>query len=229
MNAPDARIQLILDHQRWAASVAWGLVRTLGGNQDADDLMQDAYVGLCKAARAYNPAVGVAFITFALPRVRGEVLDRIRDADTLSRSDRRAWTARARAISAFEAAHGRRPEEHELAEILDLTVRQLRSLEQRVARIEFVVPLDADRDDELAGTHLDVADERVAREFADIDLGDLRQSLPARERVVLWLADEGCRLREIGAVLGVTEARACQIRARALRRVAESLELASAA
>lgn len=84
------RDALILEHLAWCRSVAYTALRRMPLSVERDDVTQDAYIGLVKAARAFDPARGVPFQAFALIRIRGEIADQLREADPLYRSERRA-------------------------------------------------------------------------------------------------------------------------------------------
>ena len=182
--------QLVVEHLDWCRRIALKYARGFPSEIDFDDVIQDAYVGLIKAARSFDPARGVPFRGHAISRVRGEIADRLRQ----------------------QAPGPRRKLRTPAEEALVLTLRF-------PLRLDEELDLDEVMNGQTLVTH-EVRDVAAEHAFADVAIRDLTSRLPPRERLVLGMSDEGYTQPEIGAVLNVTASRVCQLRARAHQRLA---------
>ncbi len=205
-----------------AGRVAVGLPQSV----DQADLVSYGIFGLIDAIEKFDPARGFKFETYAIARIKGNILDELRSIDWVPRSVRAKARSIEKAYSKLEGQLHRTPSEHELAAELDLTDSQLQSA---LSQISFVgiVALDemlssGDRGDgitlgdTIADQGAGPVDAYEVEEMRSI-LGDAIARLPEREKVVLTLYYyEGLTLAEIGSVLGVTESRVCQIHTKAV-------------
>jgi len=218
-----AREQIITSYAYLAKYVVDRLSFSVVGAASYDDLIGHAVVGLIEAVEKFEPERGLKFETFAIPRVRGAVIDALRNLDWAPRSVRKDEADLRRAIAVAEAELCRPPTDKELADRLDITVSELEdklalvgrssllSLDETLsAGIEISSP-DAFEDDPYVAAQ---KEERAGLLAEAID------ALPERERLVvsLYYAD-GLTLREIAEVLGVTESRVCQLHAKATLRL----------
>jgi len=204
--------------------VARKLARRLADDADVDELVSAGTLGLMSAAESFDPGRGLAFSTFAVPRIRGAMLDELRRQDHVPRSVRRKTRSMGQARESLMHALG-----------VDCT-----TLFRWTADVENAVhlPLDghsrASRDErltraELLGSDDELPDERLAREDEIAALRDAMLALDDQERTVLALYYfEELRSREIGELLGVSESRVSQLRARALSRLRGALSPALA-
>jgi RNA polymerase sigma factor for flagellar operon FliA len=217
--------------------VARKLARRLADEADVDELVSAGTLGLMSAAESFDPGRGLAFSTFAVPRIRGAMLDELRRQDHVPRSVRRKTRSMAQARESLMHALGRDPSSHEVADALGV---DRATLFRWSADVENAVhlPLDghsrASRDErltraELLGSDDELPDERIAREEEIAGLRDAMLGLDDQERTVLALYYfEELRSREIGELLGVSESRVSQLRARALSRLRGALSPALA-
>jgi RNA polymerase sigma factor for flagellar operon FliA len=192
----------------------------LPGHVSRDDLTSAGMMALAQAARGFDPERGVPFARFATLRIRGALIDELRNHDWASRSVRIKARQRAAAEEALSATLGRHPTNKELAAHLGVSVIELASVEEDVHR-SVVLSLQGFAD---AGTlegmlpHQDPGPEDVLliRERASY-LVDSVNALPERLRVVVqgYFFEER-PMAEIAAELGVTESRISQMRAEAL-------------
>jgi RNA polymerase sigma factor for flagellar operon FliA len=192
----------------------------LPGHVSRDDLTSAGMMALAQAARGFDPERGVPFARFATLRIRGALIDELRNHDWASRSVRIKARQRAAAEEALSATLGRHPTNKELAAHLGVSVIELASVEEDVHR-SVVLSLQGFAD---AGTlegmlpHQDPGPEEVLlnRERASY-LVDSVNALPERLRVVVqgYFFEER-PMAEIAAELGVTESRISQMRAEAL-------------
>jgi RNA polymerase sigma factor FliA len=199
--------------RRIAAQVAAGLPACV----ELSDLVQTGMMGLLDAARRYQSTQGAQFETYAVQRIRGAILDGLRQCDWVPRAVRASKRRVAAMISRLEQKNGRRPGESELAEALGLDLIEY----QRVAddsHARQIVSYDDFGDDEdsflarhctgLDGDPLDILESRKLREA----IVQAIEELPEREKLAMSLYyEQELGLQEIGKVLGVSESRVCQI------------------
>jgi len=215
------RDQLIVHYSPLVKYVAGRMATGLPQNVDQADLVSYGIFGLIDAIDKFDPERGFKFETYAIARIKGNILDELRSIDWVPRSVRAKARAMEKAYAKLEAELHRTPTDRELAEELDLTDDQLQTT---LSQISFtgLVALDemlsaGDRGDAvtLGDTLADQAPGPVAayevEEMRHI-LADAISRLPERERTVLSLYYyEGLTLAEIGSILGVTESRVSQI------------------
>jgi RNA polymerase sigma factor FliA len=221
-----ARDELILHYAPLVHVVAGRLASGAPRHVDRSDLVSYGVFGLIDAIDKFDPGRGHRFETYAIARIKGHIVDELRSYDWVPRSVR----AKARAIDvahrSLEAQLHRAPTDHELAEALGLTERELQRALSQVSLVNIVTfdaTLGAAVDGEgglTVGDLLEAPDEgpghRVERDELRRALAAAIESLPPRERdVVALYYHDGLTLAEIGAVLGVTESRACQIHGKA--------------
>jgi len=223
-----ARDALLAEHVGLVHFVARQLARRLSSEADFGELLGAGTLGLIGALESFDPSRGLAFSTFAAPRIRGAILDELRRFDHVSRSVRRK--ARELAMAREELSHtlGRRPVDRELAARLDLDIPRVWRWEAEIAGAA-LVPLERTTGDEddRRGSLTDVlfdeapgADDLLNREQELALLHQAIAQLNAQERTVLTLCYyEELKLHEIATVLGVTESRVSQIRTKALVRL----------
>ena len=205
---------------------------------EIDELVSAGTVGLVQALEGYDPARGFAFSTYALPRIRGAMLDELRRRDWMPRTVRTRARRMEQARATLAHRLGRRPGESELAEALEIDVDTLRHWSAESGERTWIA-LDARRRNEWSedSAHEAIADPAhvpLDQELIDREaLEGLRMAVDAmaeRDRLVLTLSFyEELTLRQIGEVLRITESRVSQIRTRALLRLREALEAREAA
>jgi RNA polymerase sigma factor for flagellar operon FliA len=187
------------------------LVARTGARGSYDDLRSAGAVGLVEAARRFDPARGASFATFAEHRVRGAMVDELRRADHLPRGLRRRAGDLAEARGKLAGTLGREASLGEVAAELGLDAGEAgaaASLLGPAPTLESILP-------SLAGG--EAPDEALLRAESVSRLADAVEQLPERLRVVLSLRYyEDLTLSEVGAVLGVSEPRACQLHGEAL-------------
>ena len=204
--------------------IAYHLLARLSGLAQVEDLIQVGMIGLLDAVRNYDPAQGASFETYATIRIRGAMLDEARRGDWAPRSVHRRARQAAEAIRAIESATGREARDHEVAEALDLTLTEYQQLLQdskgaRLLSLDEMSATDETFADRLSSPQPDPSEILQAQQLTD-RVAQMIGNLPERERLVLSLYyDEELNLREIGAVMGVSESRISQIHTQALLRL----------
>ena len=218
-NDPGLRNRLVLQYAPLVKYVAGRLRTRMPDSVDQDDLVSDGVLGLMDAIERFEPARGLSFQTFAVPRIRGSIIDGMRSMDFVPRSVRDKLRLVHRAQVTLEERLGRAPEDTELAREVGIPVQQLRDL-SRQANSNHANLDDFDLADELASA----ADHHVEQGDVNESLMRVVDQLVERDQVIIALYYfEGLTLAEIGRVLGVTESRVSQVHRRATNTLREKL------
>jgi RNA polymerase sigma factor for flagellar operon FliA len=224
--------QWIVDHLPLVRHVVQKVVGTLGRARDEDDLISAGTVGLVKAARAYDASKHAEFKTYAYIRIRGAVIDELRNRSWVSANVHRLVRKIRRAYERLLAAHGRVPTDEQLAAQAGVPLdKYYRTLEE--ARCQHFLSIHGLSDDGPSLGCLVPADttptpesEAQRREMVD-RLTRAIHELPERERKLLILYyDRDLTMKEVAEVLEITESRVSQVHASALMKL--SLRLRSA-
>jgi RNA polymerase sigma factor for flagellar operon FliA len=204
---------------------------------DRSELVAAGTLGLVEAARRYDPAVGVPFARYATRRVRGAVLDVLRQSDWAPRSVRALHRRVEAAEQELATRSGRRPDDDELASRAGLSVEGLVDLRRRVQQ-GVVMALDQSFDDGDGGSGADrLHDRSSSTPDEDIESAELRgyvrdavRHLPERHRIVaVGLYLEGKSFEELADLLGVCPSRISQLRTEAVNMVRDGVEAQFAA
>jgi RNA polymerase sigma factor for flagellar operon FliA len=236
------RDRLILTYAPLVKYVAGRLGSGLPAHVDEGDLVSYGLLGLIGAIERYDPARDVKFETYAMARIKGQIIDELRSMDWVPRSVRARARQIERAIGELEARLGRAPTDEEISKKLGITEEELEESLGEIARSSIAaldelwtvsgsgggdqVALIDTIEDESApdpqGT-LSVTEQKEA-------LADAIARLPEREKLVVTLYYyEELTLREIGEVLGVTESRVSQLHTKAILRLKAHIASAGAA
>ena len=194
---------------------------------ELDDLIQAGTVGLLEAMQRFTDGQGATFATFASQRIRGAMLDELRSRDWLPRSVRRNARAIDETVRRLEQEKGRPAEESEIAAALDMSMEEYRRVLSDTNSGE-LLPFE-----DLMAEGGEARLEKRATEspFAQL-LDDERrellieaiEALPEREKMLMALYyQESLNLKEIGAVMGVSESRVCQLHSQAVSRLRAKL------
>lgn len=221
---PRAREWLVVNYSGLVKFVAGRLGAGLPKSVDTADLVSAGVFGLMDAIDKFDPNHGVKFETYAVPRIRGAILDSLRALDWVPRSVRSRSRSVQNAISELEHTLGRAPNEEEIAAHLEIAVEELQKWLSDIAS-GTVGPLDHLVGD--AAPRTEAADAAIEdRSMRDHMRAEIKK-LPDRERTVLVLYyDENLTLSEIGEVLGVTESRVSQIHSKAVLQLRSRLAAA---
>ena len=213
------RNRLVLQYAPLVKYVAGRLRTRMPESVDQDDLVSDGVLGLMDAIERFEPARGLSFQTFAVPRIRGAIIDGMRSMDFVPRSVRDKLRTVSRAQVVLEERLGRVPEDHEVAREVGIPLQQLRDL-SRQGNSNHANLDDFDLADELSSA----ADHPVEQGDVNASLMRVVDQLGERDQVIIALYYfEGLTLAEIGQVLGVTESRVSQVHRRATTSLREKL------
>ncbi len=220
------RNQLVLHYSPLVKYVAGRVRSGLPQSVESADLVSEGVIGLMDAVEKFEPERGLQFQTYAVPRIRGAIIDSIRASDWVPRSIRTLQRTVEQAREALQHRLNRMPTDVELCELAGVTPADLRKLRERPSNVS-----SAD-DDELAAIDDLAPAVDDALEHADTRAALLKalRELPERDQIVITLYFfEGLTLSEIGQVLSVTESRVSQLRSRATSALRHSLAQALAA
>ena len=132
------REALIRQHVPLVRRLAHHMIAKLPPNIELDDLIQVGMIGLTEALSRYEAAQGVQFETFATQRIRGAMLDELREGDWMSRSSRKSQKDIEKAVQRVEQRLGRSPLESEIAAEMDMTLVDYQSLLGKVRGTQLV-------------------------------------------------------------------------------------------
>ena len=228
-----AREGLITEYAYLAKYAVDRLNLSPSGALGYEDLVGHAVVGLIDAIEKFDPDRNVKFETYALTRIRGEVIDIIRSLDWTPRSVRKNETVLRDAYARLEMQFKRPPTDNEVANYLDIEVVEFEKILTDVGQ-SALLSLDemiASGGDILARADDEYDDPASCAERSDQkrQLAKAIDELPEREKQVVALYYyENLTQKEIAAVLGVTESRVCQIHTKAVLRLSGKLSRTSA-
>jgi len=206
---------------------------------DYDDLVGWGIEGLIDAIDRFDPDRGVKFKTYAIIRIRGAIYDKLREMDWIPRSVRQVEKEYQRVISELQYELGEKPSEEMIAERLGFSLEELKENSVRlqnaknyISSLDNVIFPDSSSDnsitleDILEVPYEDVNPEALAIKNEIIDkIKEAIKELPERElQVIMLYYHEELTLKEIGAILNVTESRVSQLHARALELLRDKLK-----
>jgi len=218
--------QCLREYSHLVKRLAHQMMTKLPYSVQIDDIIQAGMMGLLDAASRYDEFHGAQFETYATQRIRGAMLDELREADWLPRSLRRDMRRIEAAINCLQQKLGRSPNETEVAGEMKLTLAEYQQLlqESRGAQLVYYEDFHGEDHDDFFerfefkddSNPLDLLqDDRFKEELVRaID------SLPEREKMLMGMIYEHeMNLREIGEVLGVGESRVSQLHSQAIARL----------
>jgi RNA polymerase sigma factor for flagellar operon FliA len=230
MYTPKGRLDnntLIKQYSPLVRRLAHQMIAKLPANVEVDDLIQVGLIGLTDALSRFDAEQGVQFETFATQRIRGAMLDELREGDWMSRSSRKSQKDIEQAVHRLEQKLGRSPLESEIAAEMGMALAEYQSLLGKVRGTQLVYLEDmthGEEDDGFLDRH--VADsgadpvELLRDQRLKVSLVNAIKSLPEREQHIMGMYYEhDMNLKEIAAVLGVTESRVCQLHSQSIARL----------
>ena len=206
--------------------IAYHLMARLPSSVQVDDLVQNGMMGLLDAISRFEAGMGAQFETYAAQRVRGAMLDGLRENDWLPRSLRRDFRRIEEAIAQLEQQFGRAPGEKELAAALGMSLAEYQKMLQDARGHQLISFEDMveERDEDFLERHLSDDSGEPWKILEDEALRRILvqgiEALPEREKMMMALYyEQDLNLREIGEVMGVTESRVCQLHSQAVARL----------
>lgn len=220
--------QIVLRFAPLVRRLAFQMMARLPASVQVDDLIQNGMIGLLDASARFEDGLGAQFETYAVQRIRGAMLDGLRENDTLPRGMRREMRRVEAVLHQLEHRHGRHPTEIELAAALEIPLVEYQKLLTEARGYQLVYLEDLSGGDEEGEDFLDrhvvnpTPDPLVLLEEAGLQktLASAIEHLPEREKMAMALYyEEDLNLKEIGGVMGVTESRVCQLHSQAVARL----------
>jgi RNA polymerase sigma factor FliA len=227
------RDRVVLEHLPLVKAIAVRVHENLPVHVDLDDLVHAGVLGLFDAATKYNPDKKVAFSSYAKHRIKGAILDSLRQLDWASRDLRRRHKQLEAATRELASELQRQPTEQEIADRLGVDVERWRQMMLDMRSVGLIsASTRANDHDELPApdfpsTPETQPDNMCAKEQLRSMLGQAMGTLPDRYKkvVVLYYTNE-MTMKEIGGVLGINESRVSQIHKSALEKMAVALQSA---
>ncbi len=228
MMAPDTQ-QSVTVYAQLVKRLAYQMVARLPSSVQADDLVQAGMMGLLDALQHYEDHRGAQFETYATQRIRGAMLDELREADWLPRSVRRHAREIEQAMRGLEQELGSAPGEQQIADRLGVSLAEYQQM-LADARGAQLLHYEDFTDEEGEPAAFELADSRptpfecLRDEAMRASLVRAIAGLPEREKMVMAMYyQDDLNLKEIGAVLGVSESRVCQLHSQAIMRLRSKL------
>jgi RNA polymerase sigma factor for flagellar operon FliA len=211
--------------------LAHHMIAKLPPSVELDDLIQVGMIGLTEAISRYEPSQGVQFETFASQRIRGAMIDELRDGDWMSRGSRKSQKDIEQAVHRLQQKLHRAPMESEIAKELGMALADYQHLLAKVRGTQLVYLEDisgGEDDDSFLDRHMGDHEADPSAVLQDqrmrMALVAAIKVLPDREQQIMSMYYEhDMNLKEIAAVLGVTESRICQLHSQSIARLRAKL------
>lgn len=223
--------QCLKEYAPLVKRIAHHLMARLPGSVMVDDIIQAGMIGLLEAAGRYDELRGAQFETYAAQRIRGAMLDELRNADWLPRSLRRDMRRIEAAMSKLQQRLGRSPSEMEIAQELDMPLTEYQQMlfESRGAQLVYYEDFQNENEEDFFERYDFDSDadplELLQDENFRAALIQAIENLPERERMLMGMHyEQEMNLREIGEVMGVSESRVCQLHGQAVARLRSYLK-----
>jgi RNA polymerase sigma factor for flagellar operon FliA len=225
-----ARAKLLRQYLPLVRNVAGRMAIGFPRSVELSDLINTGVIGLVEAFRNFDPERGVKFETYAVPRIRGAILDELRALDWVPRSTRAKSREIERAVVALESESGRRPSEDELARKIGCTPEELHAARGDVCGSS-LLSLDEtiykEEDNHQVPRIETVSDDDRLSALGDLEKTELRaflvtaiDRLTEQEKLVIALYYfEELTLKEIGEVMSISESRVSQIHTKAVLKL----------
>lgn len=218
--------QCLKEYAPLVKRIAHHLKAKLPGSVEVDDIIQAGMMGLLEAAGRYDELRGAQFETYAAQRIRGAMLDELRQADWMPRNLRRDMRRIETAINRLQQRMGQPPSESDIAQELDMSLTDYQQMlfDARGAQLVYYEDFHHEDDEDFFDRYDFDSDKDPLELLRDERfrgaLIKAIEDLPERERMLMGMHyEQDMNLREIGEVMGVSESRVCQLHGQAVARL----------
>jgi len=222
------RDALIRQYSPLVRRLAHHMMAKLPPSIQVDDLIQVGLIGLSEALTRFEASQGVQFETFATQRIRGAMIDELRENDWMSRGSRKSQKEIEVALTRLEHKLGRSASESEIAAELGMELAEYQALLYKVKGTQLVYLEDmtgsGEGEDGFLDRHMVDGDSDPMQLLRNQRIRDSLvtaiKSLPEREQYIMSMYyEQDMNLKEIAAVLGITESRVCQLHSQSIARL----------
>jgi len=224
------RNQIVLAYMNIVKFAAFSTRNMYSKYADSEDIINEATIALMSAIDSFSFDKNVKFETYASIRIRGAIIDYIRRQDIIPRNVRRFAKDYDIAYSELYSKLNREPADEEIAKAMGLSVTQFNSYSAKAACAQtlsfedLVLNTGFDISDDVSEDGVWAAEASVHREEKLQYLAKAISALSEKERLVITLYYyEKLKFSEIGAVLDVSESRACQLHSKAVLKMKKSM------
>lgn len=225
----EERNKMLEDYLPLVRTIAADLCANTSANVEFDDLMSTGIFGLIDAVESFDPDRNVKFSTYCKPRIRGAMIDALRETDWVPRLTRQRCNKLKRAWSSLESRLEREPTEKELMDELDVPLKEFKRIIRDSTPVS-LIPLShvaSTVDDDDLGLDT-IKNEKVVEPDFDLERLDsyeyIVKTLSRVERIIIDLYyNESLTMCQIGKVLNISESRVSQIHTEVLDRLREMI------
>jgi len=223
--------QCLKEYAPLVKRIAHHMVAKLPASVEVDDMIQAGLIGLMDAFSRFDESQGIQFEAYASQRIRGAMLDELRQNDWLPRGVRKALRDIEACIHKLQQRLQRPPTEREIAAEMQMPLPEYQQMLQEAKghQLLYYDELSDSEDEAYLERHLPDDKENPSEHLQDkrfrAALMQAIEELPEREKLMMGLYyEEELNFREIAAVLGVSESRVCQIHTQAVSRLRSQLK-----
>ena len=205
--------------------------RSLSSQADENDLISFGMTGLWDAGKRFDPTQGIKFETYAVQRIRGEILDGLRKNDHVSRSLRKKEKTYREAAETLEQSYLRRPTPKEVSEHMGVSLKEY---EQTQLQLTFIHQDSLDQPQNLKENSVvqQIEDHTTVRQVEWLEakeqkrmLAELIDGLPEREKIILSLIYfENLSFTDVSKIFGLHKSRISQLHNQAIKRLRTAFE-----
>ncbi|MBZ5579883.1 MAG: FliA/WhiG family RNA polymerase sigma factor [Acidobacteriia bacterium] len=224
------RDRIVLEHLTLVKVIAIRVHENLPVHVDLDDLIHAGVLGLFDAIEKFDATKNVAFQSYAKHRIKGAILDSLRQLDWASRDMRKRQKQMEAATRNLSLQLGRMPTEGEVAQYMGVEVEKWRRMLVEMRTVGLISTNsrsdeDHDRTQDFPAAPDSRPDRMCAHRQLQVTLARAMKQLPERyQKVVFMYYTNDMTMKEIGELLGVNESRVSQIHKTALRKMADALQ-----
>lgn len=212
--------EFVQNHRALVKKIALHVKRRLPSHIELEDLLQSGFIGLLEARQNYKKDMGTTFETFASIRIHGAIIDSLRKNSWATRESLKNMRLISDAISRIEQRNQKQASSEEVAAELGISLEEHDAICSQIS-ICNVLSLDAiDKDNALFGDEAEDPELITQQDEMIGHIKELLSTFPEREQLVLSLYYlEEFTFKQIGEILGLTEARICQLHGQAIAKL----------